>query len=1263
MQRLLDTGMLTDFEQSFVPFLPKDFELPASWLKDFIEENFEIENKEFLTKHINFLIHHKMYGSYIQQCLFRLYLLESSNEKKYLIQQIANFIYQRPWLVATQLLRLLARPYFSDQLIHQSFLLRESMIDKLAFSYCGQNLHQYIRFFDQAYKLNFGLMPLVNDKYLMMAQGELPDKKIQELVSHEMGIYNQPINTLFLLLEMEPNLEQTKSLFQKIVNNVGSEFIILAIYKIINFIPLNHIETSFISSQIVLRKHVANLIRLIIHTNQLSVQENFLKFFWDTPCYKQSIFDYLSVNQTSIFLRWLLENKMIDKNFTIGESSLISWAIHNADSNLFFSIVEPFEKFSDNNKISALFSGNLDICQFIFNKLTVSKLQYFLSQAIKSNHIQIVQWFFQQGARPTIKADALYALAKNKNFLIIEELLKQGISIQPFMILRLIEAHDHELLGYLLSQHAGLVLGLDFNGQDLASYLIQQKNVEFLELLLQHHIDIELKSSHNLWQLCELAIIKNCPLFAKKLLALQNPSESLFELAKQYHQIDLLKFMLNEHNLAQLVKDQLEFLNWVASYGHYQVLELILKKNPELLQASSISLVLASRKGRVNSVKRLINYGADVNFADETGETALTWASYEGFARVVKYLLEDKLIDINHQNQNGLSALNNSILQGRCKIANILLKYGASFDDNEYNQLLNLACIKNNIRLLHTLMDLKKDDFSFTAEHIWLAITANAKDILEILLSKNKDMSLISVLIYAIDIGKLGVVKLLKSNGVNLNQIFPDGKTPLILALESQQLKIVDFILDSDVDVDIKWQGKTALDIAMDNNNSLAVLKIITKTTQSIVYWGGFIKKIASFSNRFQIYHESLKKGLYLHEIPKHDLSSLLEIIIQKDDAMTLSLFLEDQEFILPALAFSARYQSKHCFKKLCSKFKKIPDWIDFNNCSPLIWAIRNQNPEMVSHLTPQFNCPYLGNFAIDLATYLKNFEILKIIYEKQRDNFTNLKLQQITLGLLRAAQGKNLSQDDKKLLKRLLANIPLITDVWGNSALDYCEELDIQVQVLQQAKDLSIFKPERLEVCFKRIQKNEKKYLTIMKKMVLHQPNLLMLLDNPLLTERLFDKKTFAQIQILLVQLDPNINLDFQNKQQLIQVIQKIRDVKHQFKIGVGDLIDLNLFKKELSIFIKLKKLDEFISSVLSVLSQQGLFTNLFFGVSAQIKKIKSIYNNLSPEERLAYFEETSWIEDANNPLLQALGFEKKQQPKTIRDFKQLIHSMRTKK
>lgn len=70
-----------------------------------------------------------------------------------------------------------------------------------------------------------------------------------------------------------------------------------------------------------------------------------------------------------------------------------------------------------------------------------------------------------------------------------------------------------------------------------------------------------------------------------------------------------------------------------------------------------IELLEASKNNDLETLKALIEKGADVNAKDEfCNRTALMYASFNGYLEIVKYLI-DKGADINAKDDSNITAL------------------------------------------------------------------------------------------------------------------------------------------------------------------------------------------------------------------------------------------------------------------------------------------------------------------------------------------------------------------------------------------------------------------------------------------------------------------------------------------------------------------------------------------------------------------------------------------------------------------------------
>jgi ankyrin repeat protein len=87
-------------------------------------------------------------------------------------------------------------------------------------------------------------------------------------------------------------------------------------------------------------------------------------------------------------------------------------------------------------------------------------------------------------------------------------------------------------------------------------------------------------------------------------------------------------------------------------------------------------LMLAARDGKTDTVKALIEAGADVNAKDRQGKTALVVASEKGHLDSVKILL-DNGADVNAKTKDGCTALMFAENIGHREVVRILKEAGA----------------------------------------------------------------------------------------------------------------------------------------------------------------------------------------------------------------------------------------------------------------------------------------------------------------------------------------------------------------------------------------------------------------------------------------------------------------------------------------------------------------------------------------------------------------------------------------------------------
>ena len=246
-----------------------------------------------------------------------------------------------------------------------------------------------------------------------------------------------------------------------------------------------------------------------------------------------------------------------------------------------------------------------------------------------------------------------------------------------------------------------------------------------------------------------------------------------------------------------------------AVYNHLEIVKYFIEeKEMDINHAYGNGwtvLMTACDNGHLNIVKYLIEHGANINAKTNHGSTVLMEASYGSrFANLetVKYLVEEKGMDINHADDKGWTALTCSITGKSFGIFKYLVEHGANINvkDKYGKTVLDLAFSLE----VHTYRKLK--------EYL---------EIVKYLLDKDVDINvenefrLNDLIVKASGWGDLELVKCLLDKGVDINSKDSGSDTALMRACYYEKLEVVKYLIKNGADVNIKNDnGKTALNRA-----------------------------------------------------------------------------------------------------------------------------------------------------------------------------------------------------------------------------------------------------------------------------------------------------------------------------------------------------------------------------------------------------------------------------------------------------------------
>jgi ankyrin repeat protein len=252
------------------------------------------------------------------------------------------------------------------------------------------------------------------------------------------------------------------------------------------------------------------------------------------------------------------------------------------------------------------------------------------------------------------------------------------------------------------------------------------------------------------------------------------------------------KFNLNQITIAQI---QVSPMVWAAKNGHSESVKTLIdcgaNVNFKNTDTGTTALMYASAYGHKDVVKKLISSGADINITSDAGATALMSASQNGHTGVVEELILGKA-DVNIENDKKLTALTLASINGHTDVVKKLILGGANvaFADGNLHTALTLALINGH--------------------------TESAKVLIENGANVNfEDNAGNTALILASQYGYADIVKKLISSGADVNFKNNAGFTPLMFAAHDGHGDVVNELIEGGANVSIAdGAGSTALSYA-----------------------------------------------------------------------------------------------------------------------------------------------------------------------------------------------------------------------------------------------------------------------------------------------------------------------------------------------------------------------------------------------------------------------------------------------------------------
>ena len=232
-------------------------------------------------------------------------------------------------------------------------------------------------------------------------------------------------------------------------------------------------------------------------------------------------------------------------------------------------------------------------------------------------------------------------------------------------------------------------------------------------------------------------------------------------------------------------------LNRAAYLGEVKCVEKLIQSGAEINIGSTTPLMAAAKIGQVECLKLLIREGADLDILGKDGLTALMVAALKEQVETVKQLIRQGA-DLDVQDENGVTALVWAAFKGQVECVKLLVQEGADLDiqDKHGHIVLMLAAVNGHVECVKLLMQVR------THLDIW-------------------DEKGRTALMYTASYGHVECVKLLIRGGADLDIQDKNGYTALMWAADKGHVKCVKLLVQAEADLDIRDEnGITALVVA-----------------------------------------------------------------------------------------------------------------------------------------------------------------------------------------------------------------------------------------------------------------------------------------------------------------------------------------------------------------------------------------------------------------------------------------------------------------
>jgi ankyrin repeat protein len=421
--------------------------------------------------------------------------------------------------------------------------------------------------------------------------------------------------------------------------------------------------------------------------------------------------------------------------------------------------------------------------------------------------------------------------------------------------------------------------------------------------------------------------------------------------------------------------------------------------------------------------KLLISYGADVNAQDETGKTALFYATENANLKITKLLLTNKA-----NVQDNPEVLNIAVKKECTEIVEVLLQHGADVNssDERGRTALHFTAsgeVRKSIKFRHCELH----DSNVRGEIVRMLLSGGANVNVE----ADSDKTTLHA---ATEIGYVSVIEALLEYNADINCTTKTGMTPLHIAAEYGRLDCVEVLLKFGANVDSKDEiGRTALHSASVNG----LENIVT----ALLEYGSDINIMNSIDRTLLDYAMAGINNNYPDSVDDDD-----------DDY--------DPGYGMRTCEIVAENLERHMVKmKTANLYLCEKNLLDFSYFSNFQKECEKEIASMKSELVSDFKVTFydiLTKGVSQLAMYAGNESIAQILRSDDYKIRFPIYASMINSNFRKGEKRKELLEQGSKIFHFLFNGCPQLPHVCIGEIFSYLSDEDLRI-IIGACKDIRI--------------------------------------------------------------------------------------------------------------------------------------------------------------------------------------------------------------